>query len=128
MAVADAVSKITITDDSFSAVFVFSSPETKSDAARRRAPSPDNSRGITIERAQRSSRDVATLLQYVIAIVEYTRVSVPLGVVLKKKQELETEIADAESRQLEQLREVCLPYLNSVMAWFTYCIYIYKNF
>lgn len=74
-----------------------------------RSPSPpDNAaaRGITIAAAKFSSEDAATLVQYVIAIVEYTQVAGPLATAVRKQNDLETEIAETERRQLEKLKEV----------------------
>ncbi|KAF6026452.1 hypothetical protein EB796_015243 [Bugula neritina] len=64
--------------------------------AVRRTPSPDNTRGITIAAAKFSSEDAAVLVQYTIAIVEYTRLCVPLKAALEKQHKLEREIEENE--------------------------------
>lgn len=73
----------------------------------RRSPSPENTRGITIAAAKFSSEDAATLVQYVIAIVEYTQVAGPLVTASNKQLDLEAEIAESERRNLEKLKEAC---------------------
>lgn len=71
----------------------------------RRSPSPDNTRGITVTAAKFSSEDAATLVQYVIAIVEYTQVAGPLVTASNKQLDLEAEIAESERRHLAKLKE-----------------------
>lgn len=74
--------------------------------AVRRSPSPDNTRGITIASAKYTSEDVATLVEYTIAIVEYTRLCGPLKAALERSQELQREIAENERLQKEKDNQV----------------------
>ncbi|KAL5010133.1 hypothetical protein ScPMuIL_012438 [Solemya velum] len=69
--------------------------------AVKRSPSPDNAKGITIAAAKYSSEDCATLVQYTIAIVEYTRRCGPLKVSMERLHELEREIEENERLQKE---------------------------
>ncbi|XP_052708586.1 uncharacterized protein LOC128183562 isoform X10 [Crassostrea angulata] len=75
-------------------------------AAKKRTPSPDGTKGITIASAKYSSEDCATLVQYTIAIVEYTRLCGPLKGSLEKLHELEREIEENERLQKESQEEV----------------------
>ena len=77
----------------------------------RRSPSPDNTRGITISAAKYSSEDIATLVQYTIAIVEYSRLCTPLKAALDKSQELQREIEENERIQKEKENDVCFLFL-----------------
>jgi len=74
--------------------------------AVRRTPSPDNTRGITIAAAKFSSEDAAVLVQYTIAIVEYTRLCVPLKAALEKQHKLEREIEENERIAKEKANKV----------------------
>jgi len=74
--------------------------------AKKRTPSPDNSKGITIANAKYSSEDCATLVQYTIAIVEYTRRCGPLKTSLERMHELEREIEENDRLQREKEKEV----------------------
>jgi len=74
--------------------------------AVRRTPSPDNSRGITIAAAKFSSEDAATLVQYTIAIIEYTRLCGPLKSALDKQSSLEREIEENERVAREKANQV----------------------
>jgi len=74
--------------------------------AKKRTPSPDNTKGITIASAKYSSEDCATLVQYTIAIVEYTRLCGPLKTSLERLHELEREIEENERIQREREEEV----------------------
>ena len=74
--------------------------------AKKRTPSPDNSKGITIAAARYSSEDAATLVNYTIAIVEYTRRCGPLKAALEKMHELEREIEENDRLQKEKEKEV----------------------
>ncbi len=77
--------------------------------AVRRSPSPENSKGISIAAAKYSSEDCATLVQYTIAIVEYTRLCGPLKASLERLHELEREIEENERMQREKEERVgCL--------------------
>jgi hypothetical protein len=91
--------------------FIFPSDTTF--AAKKRTPSPDATKGITIANAKYSSEDCATLVQYTIAIVEYTRLCGPLKASLEKLHELEREIEENERLQRESQEEVRL---NTVMS------------
>lgn len=74
--------------------------------AVRRSPSPENTRGITIAAAKYSSEDAATLVNYTIAIVEYTQLCGPLKQSLERMHELEREIEENERIQREKENEV----------------------
>ncbi|XP_067674368.1 uncharacterized protein [Haliotis asinina] len=73
--------------------------------AVKRTPSPDGTKGITISGAKYSSEDCATLVQYTIAIVEYTRLCGPLRAAMEKLSELEREIEENERLQRQQEEE-----------------------
>ncbi|XP_053397319.1 dynein axonemal heavy chain 5-like isoform X6 [Mercenaria mercenaria] len=73
--------------------------------AKKRTPSPDNSKGITIAGAKYSSEDSATLVQYTIAIVEYTRRCGPLKAALERMNELQREIEENDRLQKEKEQE-----------------------
>ena len=81
--------------------------------AVRRTPSPDNSRGITIAAAKFSSEDAAVLVQYTIAIVEFTRLCGPLKSALEKQNKLEREIEENERIAKEKANKVSFPILIS---------------
>ncbi|CAH1799095.1 unnamed protein product [Owenia fusiformis] len=71
--------------------------------AKRRSPSNlDNPKGITIAAAKYSSEDAVTLVQYTIAIVEYSRFCGPLKTALEKLHELEREIEENERMQKDR--------------------------
>jgi hypothetical protein len=72
----------------------------------RRSPSPENSKGITIAAAKYSSEDAATLLNYTIAIVEYTRLCGPLRASLDRMTELQREIDENQRLQREKEQAV----------------------
>ena len=75
--------------------------------ARKRSHSPGRE-GITISAAKYSSEDCAVLVQYAIAIVEYTRLCGPLKTSLEKQHELKREIEENErmtQNKEEQVRE-----------------------
>ena len=78
----------------------------KSFVPQRRSPSPDNTKGITIAAAKYSSEDAATLVNYTIAIVEYTRLCGPLKAALERLHELEREIEENARIQKEKEQEV----------------------
>ncbi|OWF37572.1 Dynein heavy chain 5, axonemal [Mizuhopecten yessoensis] len=73
--------------------------------AQKRTPSPDGSKGITISAAKYASEDCATLVQYTIAIVEYTRLCGPLKTSLERLNELQREIEENERIQREREEE-----------------------
>ncbi|XP_052807484.1 dynein axonemal heavy chain 5-like isoform X7 [Mya arenaria] len=73
--------------------------------AKKRTQSPDNSKGITIANAKYSSEDSATLVQYTIAIVEYTRRCGPLKSALERMHELQREIEENDRLQREKEKE-----------------------
>lgn len=77
--------------------------------AQRRSPSPDNTRGITIAAAKYASEDAATLVNYTIAIVEYTRLCGPLKAALEKMHELEREIEENDRLAKEKEEQVRHP-------------------
>ena len=62
--------------------------------------------GITLAAAKYSSEDAATLVNYTIAIVEYTQLCGPLKTALEKTQELQREIEENERLQKEKENEV----------------------
>lgn len=64
--------------------------------------SPDR-QGITIAAAKYSSEDCAVLVQYAIAIVEYTRLCGPLKIALEKQNELLREIE--ENERVQQVKD-----------------------
>ena len=70
--------------------------------AIRRSPSPDNTRGITLAAAKYSSEDAATLVNYTIAIVEYTRLCGPLKAALERMNELQREMEENARLQREK--------------------------
>ncbi|XP_074662754.1 uncharacterized protein LOC141915202 [Tubulanus polymorphus] len=77
-------------------------PDNRPFPPTRRTPSPDNTRGITLAAARFASEDAATLVQYTIAIVEYTKYCQPLKAALEKQHELEREIEENERKQQEK--------------------------
>lgn len=92
-------------------------------AAKKRTPSPDGTKGITIASAKYSSEDCATLVQYTIAIVEYTRLCGPLKGALEKLHELEREIEENERLQKESQEEV---WLNLAISLVEYSIHSHQ--
>lgn len=76
--------------------------------AMRRTPSPDNTRGITISAAKFSSEDAATLVQYTIAIIEFTRLCTPLRSALDRQHQLEREIEENERIAREKANKVLI--------------------
>lgn len=67
------------------------------------------SSGITIAGAKYSSEDSAVLVQYTIAIVEYTRRCGPLKAAMERMHELEREIEENERMQKlaeEEVRKI----------------------
>ena len=82
--------------------------------AKKRTPSPDNSKGITIAGAKYSSEDSATLVQYTIAIVEYTRRCGPLKASLERMNELQREIEENDRLQKEKEQEVMISFLITI--------------
>jgi hypothetical protein len=81
-------------------------PDNKNFPPIRRSPSPEFSRGITLANARFASEDAATLVQYTIAIVEYTKMCGPLKTALEKQHELEREIEEGERLSKEKEAEV----------------------
>ena len=73
---------------------------------QRRTPSPENSKGITIANARYSSEDAAVLVEYCVAIVEYTRLCGPLKAAQERMQELQREIEENERLQREKENQV----------------------
>lgn len=80
--------------------------------ARKRSPSPDNTKGITIAAAKYSSEDCATLVQYTIAIVEFSRLCGPLKGALENLHGLEREIEENERLQKEKEEEVSTLFID----------------
>ena len=74
--------------------------------AKKRSQSPDNAKGISIANAKYSSEDAAVLVQYTIAIVEYTRHCGPLKASLERMHELQREIEENERIQKEKEEQV----------------------
>ena len=83
---------------------MFSNTE-KEIVARKRTQSPERS-GITVAAAKYASEDGATLVNYTIAIVEYTRLCGPLKAALEKQNELIREIEENERVQKEKDEQV----------------------
>ncbi|XP_064629693.1 uncharacterized protein LOC135488785 isoform X2 [Lineus longissimus] len=83
-------------------------PDNKAFPPTRRSPSPEFTRGITLSNARYASEDAATLVQYTIAIVEYTKLCGPLKQALERQHELEREIEESErltqEKEAERLR------------------------
>ena len=97
--------------------FLFSEKE-KSFVPHRRSPSPENSRGITIAAAKYSSEDAATLVNYTIAIVEYTRLCGPLKTAIERMHELEREIE--ENARIQKEKEQAVSYLKLLFQSFLF--------
>ncbi|KAK3577475.1 hypothetical protein CHS0354_032326 [Potamilus streckersoni] len=70
--------------------------------AIKRSSSPNATKGITIAGAKYSSEDCAVLVQYTIAIVEYTRRCGPLKAARERLHELKREIEENERLQKER--------------------------
>ncbi|XP_070190368.1 uncharacterized protein [Littorina saxatilis] len=68
-------------------------------AVKRSASPQGRTSGITVSAAKYSSEDCATLVQYTIAIVEYTRRCGPLKAAMERMHELEREIEENERMQ-----------------------------
>ena len=86
--------------------FSYLCPADRSFKAEKRSHSPDHDTGITISAAKYSSEDCSTLVQYTIAIVEYTRRCGPLKAALERLHELQREIEENERLQREKELEV----------------------
>ena len=68
-------------------------------AVKRSASPQGRTAGISVSAAKYSSEDCATLVQYTIAIVEYTRRCGPLKAAMERMHELEREIEENERMQ-----------------------------
>ncbi|XP_076466964.1 uncharacterized protein LOC143298129 [Babylonia areolata] len=77
-------------------------------AIKRSASPQGRNSGITISAAKYSSEDCATLVQYTIAIVEYTRRCGPLKASIERMHELEREIEENERLQKQAEAEARL--------------------
>ena len=75
-------------------------------AVKRSASPQGRMGGISIAAAKYSSEDCATLVQYTIAIVEYTRRCGPLKASMERMHELEREIEENERMQKQAEAEV----------------------
>jgi hypothetical protein len=73
---------------------------------QRRAHSIGIEGGITIAAAKRSSEDAATLVQYIIAVVKFSRLHALHKKSKDKQQDLEKELADHERRLQEEREQV----------------------
>ena len=87
------------------AVFIATERE-KTLVATRGTTGSGTPQGITLAAAKYSSEDAATLVNYTIAIVEYTQLCGPLKTALEKVQELQREIEENERLQKEKENEV----------------------
>jgi dynein heavy chain, axonemal len=67
---------------------------------------PNNSKGITIAGARYASEDAATLVHYVIAILEYSKLCGPLKDAKSKVEKLKNEQAEYEKGLQEKEIEV----------------------
>jgi len=65
-----------------------------------------NSKGITISAARYASEDAATLVHYVIAILEYSKMCGPLRLAKDRVEQLKREQAEYEKRMSEKEAEV----------------------
>lgn len=81
-------------------------PEKQFMAVKRSASPQGRMGGISIAAAKYSSEDCATLVQYTIAIVEYTRRCGPLKASMERMHELEREIEENERMQKQAEAEV----------------------
>ena len=82
-------------------------------AIKRSASPQGRNSGISISGAKYASEDCATLVQYTIAIVEYTRRCGPLKAAMERMHELEREIEENERMQKQAEAEVKqLKFLN----------------
>ena len=75
-------------------------------AVKRSASPQGRTAGISVSAAKYSSEDCATLVQYTIAIVEYTRRCGPLKAAMERMHELEREIEENERMQKQAEAEV----------------------
>ena len=90
-------------------MFIYSATE-KGFVAVRRSPSPENTKGITIAGSKYASEDAATMVQYTIAIIEYTRLCAPLKAALERVHELEREIEENDRINKEKEDQVSFLY------------------
>ena len=77
-------------------------------SASKSSDNPNNSRGITISGARYASEDAATLVHYVIAILEYSRLCTPLNLAKEKVETIKQEQLDFERKKLEKENEASL--------------------
>ena len=63
-------------------------------------------KGITVAAARYASEDAATLVHYVIAVIEYTRQCGPLRGAKEKVEIIKAEITDYERKKQERENEV----------------------
>jgi len=89
----------------------------RSSKAQRRALSWSSDGGITIAAAKRSSEDAATLVQYLIAIVKYSRLHAAQRAAINKQTALQNELAEHERRLQDELNKV---YEHYTYAWLAY--------
>ena len=75
-------------------------------APGKSADNPNNSKGITISGARYASEDAATLVHYVIGILEYSRLCAPLRVAKQKVEAIKQEQIDFEKKKMEKENEV----------------------
>ena len=86
--------------------FLFFLDKEKGFVAQKGSQSPDTNTGITIKNAKYSSEDAATLVQYTIAIVEFTHLCGPLKAAQERVQELLREIEENDRLQREKEQQV----------------------
>lgn len=74
--------------------------------AASKSSDSQNLKGITISGARYASEDAATLVNYVIAILEYTRLCIPLKAAKDKVEAIKHEQSEFERRKMERENEV----------------------
>ena len=80
--------------------------ESKDIAIQPKQGSETEYKGITIAAARYASEDAATLVHYIIAIIEFSRQCGPLRSAKEKVEMLRSEITDYERRKQEREHEV----------------------
>ena len=72
---------------------------------------PNNAKGITISGARYASEDAATLVHYVIAVLEYSRLCTPLNLAKEKVELIKQEQLDFERKKLEKENEASVSFI-----------------
>ena len=65
-----------------------------------------NDNRITLSTARYACEEAATLVHYVIALIEYTKLCQPLHLAKQRVARLKSDISEAEQKQLEKETEV----------------------